>query len=252
MTRVPLIAGNWKMNKTEQQAIALVRVIMQRLKLGSKLEVLVCPPFTSLSQLHKLLISSTLLLGAQNISEKDSGAYTGEISARMAAEFCTHVILGHSERREYFLETNQLINLKVKAARVAGLIPILCVGEKLEEREAGRAAAVISQQLKEGLRDIHLDDPARLVIAYEPVWAIGSGLSASSEQTSELIGSVIRPVLNGLWGETTAQAVRVLYGGSVNSANAANLLNQTEIDGALIGGASLTPEDFLGIIDQIS
>jgi triosephosphate isomerase len=250
--RVPLIAGNWKMNKTEQQAIALVRVIMQRLKPGSKLEVLVCPPFTSLSQLHKLLISSTLLLGAQNISEKDSGAYTGEISARMAAEFCTHVILGHSERREYFLETNQLINLKVKAARVAGLIPILCVGEKLGEREAGRAAPVISQQLKEGLRDIHLDDPARLVIAYEPVWAIGSGLSASSEQTSELIGSVIRPVLNGLWGESTAQAVRVLYGGSVNSANAANLLHQTEIDGALIGGASLTPEDFLGIIDQIS
>jgi len=240
------------MNKTETEAIALVRTLMQRWHSDSNLQVLVCPPFTSLSQLHKLLVSSPILLGAQNISEKHSGAYTGEISADMAAEFCSYVILGHSERRAYYGETDSLINLKVKAANQAGLIPILCVGEELEERESGRAAAVISRQLQEGLKDVHLDDPGRLVIAYEPVWAIGSGKSASGSETAELIGRVIRPVLSGLWGEKTAEGIRVLYGGSVNPANAGSIFSQREIDGALVGGASLNPEDFLGIIEKVS
>jgi triosephosphate isomerase len=250
--RVPLIAGNWKMNKTEAEAIALVRVLMHWLPSGSDLEVLICPPYTSLSQLNKLLVSSHILLGAQNISEKSSGAFTGEISARMAAEFCTHVILGHSERRAYYGETDHLINLKIQTAQQSGLIPILCVGEALEERESGRAAAVISRQLQCGLEDIHLDDAGRLIIAYEPIWAIGSGKSASGSETAELIGRVIRPVLSGLWGEKTAEGIRVLYGGSVNPANAGSIFSQREIDGALVGGASLNPEDFLGIIEKVS
>jgi len=240
------------MNKTEAEAIALVRVLMQRIDPHSRVEVLICPPFSSLSQLNKLLVSSPILLGAQNISEKASGAYTGEISGLMASEFCTHVILGHSERRAYYGETDLLINQKIQAAQSVGLIPILCVGEELVDREGGRAAAVISRQLQDGLLDIFLDDPTRLVIAYEPVWAIGSGLTASASETADLVRNVIRPVLSGLWSEKTAQCIRVLYGGSVKPANAASFFNHDEIDGALVGGASLDAQNFLGIIEKVS
>lgn len=250
--RKKLIAGNWKMNKTEAEAIALVRVLMQRLPADERQEVLVCPPYTSLSQLHKLLISSPILLGAQNISEKGSGAFTGEISAGMAAEFCSHVILGHSERRQIFGETDQLINHKVKAAQAAGLVPILCVGEILEQRESGQTAAVISRQLLAGLEEVFLEDPARLVIAYEPVWAIGSGKTASPADTDQLISRAIRPALSSLWGENAAKAIRVLYGGSVTPDNAKSFFVQAEIDGALVGGASLNAGDFLGIIAAAS
>lgn len=250
--RVPLIAGNWKMNKTETEAIALVRVLMQRLNSANDVEVLICPPFTSLSQLNKLLVSSSLLLGAQNISEKTSGAYTGEISAQMAGEFCTHVILGHSERRAYYGETDELINQKIEAAQEAGLIPILCVGETLEEKDSGLATSVLTRQLKTGLKKIFCDDPSRLVIAYEPVWAIGTGRTAAAAEISDLIASVIRPVLGGLWGEQAGGQSRVLYGGSVKPANAGNFFNQPEIDGALVGGASLDPQNFLGIIEKAS
>ncbi len=250
--RVPLIAGNWKMNKTEQEAIALVRVLMQRLDSANGVEVLICPPFTSLSQLNKLLVSSSLLLGAQNISKKTSGAFTGEISGVMAAEFCTHVILGHSERRAYYGETDQLINQKVKAAQNAGLIPILCIGETLEEKDSGLATSVLTRQLKTGLKEIFCDDPSRLVIAYEPVWAIGTGRTAVAAEISDLIARVIRPVLGGLWGEKVVDQIRVVYGGSVKPANARSFINQPEIDGALVGGASLSAEDFLGIIDKVS
>lgn len=250
--RIPLIAGNWKMNKTEQEAIALVRVLMQRLDPVNGVEVLVCPPFTSLSQLNKLLVSSSLLLGAQNISEKTSGAFTGEISGVMAAEFCTHVILGHSERRAYYGEMDQLINQKVKAAQNAGLIPILCIGETLEEKDSGLATSVLTSQLKTGLKEIFCDDPSRLVIAYEPVWAIGTGRTAVAAEISDLIARVIRPVLGGLWGEKAVDQIRVLYGGSVKPANAGNFFIQPEIDGALVGGASLSAEDFLGIIEKAS
>ncbi len=250
--RVPLIAGNWKMNKTEQEAIALVRVLMQRLESNKDLEVLICPPYTSLSQLHKLLVSSPILLGAQNISEKLSGAFTGEISGRMAKEFCTHVILGHSERRAVFGESDGLINLKIKAALQAGLIPILCVGETLEEKDRGLATSVLTRQLKIGLGDIFFDDPAQLVIAYEPVWAIGTGRTAGAAEISDLIARVIRPVLGGVWDDETAAQIRILYGGSVKPSNAGSFFAQPEIDGALVGGASLSAEDFLGIINQNS
>ena len=247
--RTPIIAGNWKMNKTEAEALALVRVLMQQVRSFSGVEVLICPPFTSLSTLFKLLVSSPIQLGAQNISDQPSGAYTGEISAAMAAEFCTHVILGHSERRAYYGENNRLINKKLQAALFAGLIPVLCVGEVLSERDAGQAANVINSQLQEGLSGIHIEDPADIVIAYEPVWAIGTGRSASADEISELIATVIRPSIGGLWGDNISQGIRVLYGGSVNPGNAGGFFSQTEIDGALVGGASLTAEKFMGIIE---
>jgi len=248
--RTPMIAGNWKMNKTEAEALSLVRVLMQWVRSYSGVEVLICPPFTSLSTLYKLLVSSPILLGAQNISHQPSGAYTGEISGTMAAEFCTHVILGHSERRAYYGEDNLLINRKLQAGISAGLIPVLCVGEVLAEKDAGKAASVINQQLQEGLAGIHLDDPEKMIIAYEPVWAIGTGRSASPSEISDLIAGVIRPSLAGLWGEKISQGIRVLYGGSVNSQNAGGFFNTSEIDGALVGGASLTAEKFLGIIEK--
>ncbi len=248
--RKPLIAGNWKMNKTETEAISLVRKLIQGVKSMTAVEVLICPPFTSISQLNKLLVSSPILLGAQNISEQESGAFTGEISAKMAAEFCTHVILGHSERRAIYGETGELINLKVTAALNEGMIPVLCVGEQLEERESGQAANVIAGQLQAGLKGVHLSDPDLMVIAYEPVWAIGSGRSASAVDTADLIGGVIRSTLSGLWGEKISQKIRVLYGGSVNPGNARGFFSQAEIDGALVGGASLSADKFLGIIEQ--
>jgi triosephosphate isomerase len=248
--RKPLIAGNWKMNKTESEAISLVRKLIQGVKSLTAVEVLICPPFTSISQLNKLLVSSPILLGAQNISEQESGAFTGEISAEMAAEFCTHVILGHSERRAIYGETDELINLKLKAALNAGMIPVLCVGEHLEEKESGEAASVIAGQLQAGLEGIHLTDPDLLVIAYEPIWAIGSGRSASAEDTADLIGEVIRPTLSGIWGEKISQKIRILYGGSVNPGNARGFFTQPDIDGALVGGASLSADNFLGIIEQ--
>ena len=248
--RIPLIAGNWKMHNTEANAISLVRVLLQQIRFFDRVEILICPPFTSLSQLHKLLVNSPLLLGAQNISEQPSGAYTGEISGEMAAEFCTHVILGHSERRAYFSEDDALINKKIRAAREAGLIPILCVGESLAERDAGGAAGVINRQIKGALVKVGISDPAEIVIAYEPVWAIGTGRSASPEDISEMIKKVIRPGLAGQWGEENAQRIRVLYGGSVNPGNAGGYINQSEIDGALVGGASISAEKFLAIIES--
>jgi triosephosphate isomerase len=248
--RKRLIAGNWKMNKTEAEAISLVRKLIQGMKDFPEIDVVICPPYTSLSQLSKLLVSSPIQLGAQNISQHSEGAYTGEISPMMAAEFCSHVILGHSERRAYFNESESLINQKVTAAMEAGLIPVLCVGEQLDERESGQAASVISRQLQGALEGITLSDPGNLVIAYEPVWAIGSGLSASPRETSDLIARVIRTAISGSWGERYSQGIRVLYGGSVNPENAGEFFNQEEIDGALVGGASLSAENFLGIIEK--
>lgn len=248
--RLPLIAGNWKMNMTEAEGISLMRVLMPHVRTLTGVEVLVCPPFTALSQLHKLLISSPIQLGAQNISEHKAGAYTGEISARMAAEFCSHVILGHSERRAYHAESDQSIHHKIQAARTAGLVPILCIGESLEERDAGQASSVLSRQLRGALEGVPLADSQELVIAYEPVWAIGTGRSANPDDISGLIANVIRPSLAGLWGENISQGIRVLYGGSVNPGNARGFFNQPEIDGALVGGASLEAEKFLSIIEK--
>jgi len=249
--RKPLIAGNWKMHKTEAEAINLVRKLMRRLRNLNRVEVLVCPPFTALSQLNKLLVSSPIYLGAQNISAHPQGAYTGEISASMVAEFCTHVILGHSERRTLYGETDELINRKIKAARQANLIPILCIGEKAKERQEGTSAQILTKQLKGGLKDIVIKDSRDVLIAYEPVWAIGSGQSPSPENAADVIGELIRHTLTSMWGAETAQATRILYGGSVNPANAGRFLTQEEIDGVLVGGASLDAEMFLSIVEHL-
>lgn len=247
----PILAGNWKMNFTEKEAVSLVRQLIWGNRGTPAGEMVIFPPFTSLSQLHKLLISSPIQLGAQDLSPHPEGTHTGEISARMVAEFCTYVIVGHSERRILYQETDELINRKLKAALDVHLTPILCVGELQEEKQAGKTGHVIQRQLQQDLNGIFLDDPRRLVIAYEPVWAIGSGKSASPEVVGEVITRWIRPTLAANWGEAVAREIRVLYGGSVNPGNARSFFHRQEIDGGLIGGASLRADSFLEIRESI-
>ena len=249
--RIPLIAGNWKMHLTEAQAITLVRKLLWQL--GSvrdaRVQALICPPFTALSQLHKLLVGTNLKLGAQNLFWEASGAYTGEISPVMLAEFCEYVIVGHSERRAYFGETDAVVNKKVRAAVGHKLVPIMCVGESLAQREAGKAEEVVYSQMIDGLSGVAVFSGGQLVIAYEPVWAIGTGKTATPEVVDKLIASTIRPALTRLFGEDVSSKVRVLYGGSVNPGNAAGFLSRPEIDGALVGGASLDAGSFMGVVE---
>ena len=247
--RVPLVAGNWKLNKTVPEAYKLVSELLPGLRIITGVEKLLCPPFTALMSVSRLIKDMDIRLGAQNMHWEEKGAYTGEISPLMLAEFCQYVILGHSERRAYFGETDENINRKVRAALAHQLIPILCVGETLAENEAGRAAEVVSRQVKVGLSGIDVTEAAQIVLAYEPVWAIGTGRAASAGGVDTLIRHVIRPTLEGLFGEKVAQDVRVLYGGSVNPFNAKEFFREPEIDGALVGGASLDAKSFIGIIE---
>ena len=234
--RTKIVAGNWKMNKTATEAAALVADIRQAVQDGKgTVEVVVCPPFTDLKTAAEALQGSNIGLGAQNMHWKESGAYTGEVSAAMLKDLgVKYVILGHSERRQYFAETDQTVNLKLHAALAAGLIPIVCVGETLEEREAGKMQEVIVRQVKEGLKDADL---STVVIAYEPVWAIGTGRAASAED-AEKVCRLIKDSVR----------VSVLYGGSVKPSNAAELFSRPSIDGGLIGGASLKARDFFAIL----
>ncbi len=245
--RTPLIAGNWKMNTTVAEALDLVKGMRGRLDGIKGVQKVVCPPFISLASVAELLRNSTVELGAQNMYFESKGAYTGEVSPPMLSGMCQFVILGHSERRQYFGERDALINRKVQAALQVGLKPILCVGERLEQNEAGKTVAVVSRQVRGGLRGIA--PFAELVIAYEPVWAIGTGRAATAEQANETIG-IIRGLVAKTWGTETAQALRILYGGSVNAANIAEFISQPEIDGALVGGASLVADDFVSIVEQ--
>jgi len=247
--RTPLVAGNWKLNNTEDQAITLVRKLLPGLARVSGVEKLICPPFIALPSLRRLLVGSDVRLGAQNMTWHESGAFTGEISPTMLAPLCDYVILGHSERRALFGETDEQINCKVIAALSHNLIPILCVGETLEENQAGRAVEVISRQMKQGLQGAPVNQADRLVIAYEPVWAIGTGRTATPEQATQVIQSTIRTALAALFGEAIADGVRVLYGGSVTEENARTFFSQPGIDGALVGGASLRPNGFIGIAE---
>lgn len=247
MNRTPLIAGNWKMHKTVAEAVQLVQALLPELSALRGVDSLVCPPATALMPLSALLEGTPVALGAQNLYWEEQGAYTGELAPAMIAEFCSYVIVGHSERRAIFGETDEQIQRKVKAALDAGIVPILCVGETLAENEAGRAAEVLTRQLRAALGGVSLNSPARLVIAYEPVWAIGTGKAATSEDTNTLLRNVVRPTLAGLFGEEIAQGIRVQYGGSVKPDNARAFFEQPEIDGALVGGASLKAEDFIGI-----
>lgn len=245
--RIPLVAGNWKLNKTVAEAVQLVSAMLPGLEAVTGVDKLICPPFTALMPVSALLEGKGVALGAQNMYWEPSGAFTGEVAPPMLAEFCQYVILGHSERRAYFAETDETVNRKVVAALAHNLVPIVCVGETLEENEAGRAAEVVSRQVRKGLEGAKIGSGADLVLAYEPVWAIGTGKAATAEGVNLLIRNAIRPVIAGLFGDGVAESLRVLYGGSVKVANATEFFPQPEIDGALVGGASLKAEEFIGI-----
>ncbi len=248
--RIPFVAGNWKLNKTATEAYKLVADLLPRLRMIKGVDKLICPPFTALMAVSRLIKDTDIHLGAQNMYWEAKGAYTGEISPAMLAEFCQYVILGHSERRAYFGETNETVNRKVRAALAHHLTPVICVGETLEENESGKAAGVVSRQVREALLGIDLlSVPDPVVIAYEPVWAIGTGRAATADGANQLIRNVIRPTLAGMFGDGLAQGVRVLYGGSVDARNAREFFRQPEVDGALVGGASLNPRAFIDIVE---
>ncbi len=271
--RIPMIAGNWKMNTTVSEAVALVHemhsgihaapdfegvvcpagLCLADLEAGldviTNVEKVICPPFISLNAVKTIIKGSSIKLGAQNLYYEAKGAYTGEISPTMLAELCEFVIVGHSERRQYFNETGDIVNRKVKAALKFMLKPILCIGEKLEENEAGRTQEIIAEQLESSLAGIKSGE--NLTIAYEPVWAIGTGRAASGEEANGTIG-FIRQRLEQLYAKKVAQEIRILYGGSVNADNTVEFMEQPEIDGALVGGASLQADQFLSIVKQTS
>ncbi|MBU0567225.1 triose-phosphate isomerase [bacterium] len=246
--RRPIIAGNWKMNMTGSEALELVEGIKEELKEFADAEVVVCPPFTSLEKVARTIKDTEIQLGAQNVYSQEKGAYTGEISVLMLKDSgCRYVICGHSERREYFKEDNELINAKVKAVLAGGLFPILCVGERLEEREAGRHKEVVYAHLTGGLKNLSREEMAKIVIAYEPVWAIGTGKTATPQDAQDM-HLFIRQTLTKMYTQELANEIRIQYGGSVKPDNVDELMKQPDIDGALVGGASLEAGSFARIV----
>ena len=246
--RKKIIAGNWKMNKTVAEALTLVKGIQAELSGCKEVEVVVCPPFTALKSISDVLTDGQIKLGCQNMSSEDDGAYTGEISHTMLKElFVKYVILGHSERREYYKETDFWVNKKVKKALEKNLRPIVCVGEKLEDREAGNTEKVVEAQVRGSLADITAEQFENVVVAYEPVWAIGTGKTATSAQAQE-VHAFIRSIIRDMVGEKAAKGLRIQYGGSMKAANAKELLSQPDIDGGLIGGAALEARSFIDIV----
>jgi len=244
--RTPIIAGNWKMNTTIAEAVSLAKNMKCRLESINGVEKVLCPPFVSLGAVGEILEGSSIGLGAQNMHFEEKGAYTGEISPLMLAGICQYVILGHSERRGYFGETDAIVNKKIKAALKAGLKPIVCVGETLAENEGGKTEGVIARQVRAALDG--LASLENLVIAYEPIWAIGTGRAATEAQANATIG-LIRGLVAELDG-SAAQELRIQYGGSTTAANIAALIAQPEIDGALVGGASLKADEFVSMVEQ--
>jgi triosephosphate isomerase len=246
--RKPLIAGNWKMNKTIDEAVSLVNTIKSGVHHVNGVDIVVCPPFTALSAVNEALDRSNVGLGAQNMYSETDGAFTGEVSPLMIKDIgCRYVILGHSERRSIFKETDAVINAKVKTALQYNLIPIVCVGETLEEREKGAAKDVVRKQMQESLKGLSKDDMQNVVIAYEPVWAIGTGKTATPAQAEE-VHRFIRQLLNQSFDATVSESVRILYGGSMKPENVAELMKQENIDGGLIGGAALKGESFIQLV----
>lgn len=246
--RIPIIAGNWKMYKTEDEAIRLVSDLKKRLKDIDGVKIIVCPPFTALSSVREIIRNSPLLLGAQNMHWEEKGAYTGEISPVMLITAgCKYVILGHSERRSYFHETDKSVNLKIKSALKFNLSPIVCVGEKLEEREANKTEEIIKTQIQGAYEDIINQQAEKTTVAYEPVWAIGTGKTATPQQAND-VHVFIRGFIAAKYGKDTAEKISILYGGSVKPENARELLEMSDIDGALVGGASLDAGSFEGIV----
>ncbi len=248
--RTPLVAGNWKMNKTIAETRDLVSAMSLKLREISGVEKVLCPPFISLAAAFALLEDSGIGLGAQNMHWEEKGAFTGEVSPGMVKELCGYVILGHSERRAYFGETDEIVHRKLIAAQKIDLTPIVCVGETLEQYESNQTREVVTRQTSLGLKGVSPEYAPRIVVAYEPVWAIGTGKASTGEAANAVVRDFIRPAITELYGEQTAQAIRVLYGGSVTGANAAEFFSQPDIDGALVGGASLKVDDFVQIVSQ--
>lgn len=246
--RKPIIAANWKMNKAISEAVDFVRDLKDITRDIFNVEIVICPPFTSLAPVAEVLKNTNLKLGAQNMYWEKSGAFTGEISPVMLRDTgCHYVIVGHSERRQYFKEVDEDINKKIMAAISFNLIPIMCVGEKLEEKESGKTLSIVEAQVKKGLDGLKKEEVTSLVIAYEPIWAIGTGKTATPSDANE-VHKFIRSILKELYGEEVAIAVRIQYGGSVNPENIDDLMKEDEIDGVLVGGASLNINSFIRII----
>ncbi len=245
--RRPILAGNWKMHKTIVEAVDFVREIRRGLNGVGGVDRVLCPPFTALTAVKELIIATDIGLGAQNMHWEESGAYTGEVSPAMVQELCEYVILGHSERRAYYDETDEAVNRKIKAALAHDVTPIVCVGETEAQYDAGQTEAVVGGQVRDCLAGLSAHDVSRLVLAYEPIWAIGTGKAATVGAAGSVIGLTIRGTLAGLYDEATAQAVRVQYGGSVKPGNIAEFMAHPDIDGALVGGASLKP-DFVELV----
>ena len=247
MPRRPLIAGNWKMNKSIDDALALGRAVAAGVESSRNVDIAIFPPFLALPALAAALGDTRLSVGAQNLHPAPSGAFTGEISPSMLSQLASMVILGHSERRALFGESSEFVGQKVRAALDHHIIPVLCVGEQLEHRQAAQTEAIVGDQIRAGLSEVTPAEIAGVVIAYEPVWAIGTGLNATPEQADETIGA-IRGLVAELYDDTASQALRILYGGSVNPGNWRDLAARPHVDGALVGGASLSADDFLQLI----
>lgn len=247
MSRKPIIAGNWKMNKTVEEALELIDEMIDDLDVFDEVERVICPPFLALYPASELLDETTIWLGAQNMYWEEKGAFTGEISPLMLRELCDFVIIGHSERRTLLGESDTDVNKKVHAAFRHDITPIIAVGENLAQHKAGEAEAVVVRQVKAAFEGVNEADAANAVVAYEPIWAIGTGLAATGEYANNVAGA-IRRTLTGLYNEEVAQAIRIQYGGSVNAKNIEEFIQQPEIDGALVGGASLQAEDFIKIV----
>ncbi len=245
--RTSLVAGNWKMNKNIAETRELISAMAEKLNQITGVEKVICPPFVSLQTASELLKNTEIGLGAQNMYWEEKGAFTGEVAPNMIKELCNYVILGHSERRAYFGETNETVNKKLLTAQKFDLTPIVCVGETLTQYESNQTFEVVSEQTKLGLAGLSVDFAPRVIVAYEPVWAIGTGKASTGEAANVVIKDVIRKSIAELYGEATAQAIRVLYGGSVTGANAKEFFSQPDIDGALVGGASLKVDDFVAI-----
>ncbi|HLA48414.1 MAG: triose-phosphate isomerase [Nitrospinae bacterium RIFCSPLOWO2_12_39_16] len=246
--RKPLIVGNWKMNNTTAESVDLTEKLKRLIKDMAVVEVVVAPPFTSLDKVRDAIKGSNIKLGAQNLFWEDKGAYTGEVSPLMIRDLdCEYVIIGHSERREYFKESDEIINKKIKAALRNKLKAIVCVGESLKEREEDKTMQVIESQVKKGLQGLSLSEAKELIIAYEPVWAIGTGRNATPAQANE-VHTYIRKLLSQIFNEGIASNIKILYGGSVKPSNSAELMSEKEIDGALVGGASLEADSFAEIV----
>jgi triosephosphate isomerase len=247
--RKPIIAGNWKMNKTAGEARDLASKLIPLVSGAQNREIVLGPTFTALQAVADAIKGTNIALSGQNMHWEDKGAFTGEISAEMLLDLgCKYVIIGHSERRQYFGETDETVNKKVKQSLKKGLLPILCVGETLAEREAGKLAEIISRQVSGGLKDVSADDAKKAVIAYEPVWAIGTGKTATPEQANE-VHALIRQKVKSLYNAEIAEGLRIQYGGSVTPENVSSLMAMPDIDGALVGGASLKPETFAALVN---